>query len=61
MSYDTYSDPARFETIEPVDDCADCDGTGICPDCEDDGKSCIICNETGECLECGGEGIVSDG
>ena len=42
-----------FDTFE----CPDCDGTGLCPACQDDGEPCSWC-EDGCCDFCGGSGLA---
>ena len=38
-------------------DCEMCDGTGECPECDDEfNDECDICGGNGVCPECGGIG-----
>ena len=40
--------------------CEECEGSGACPDCdqENDPEDCITCEGNGECSDCGGTGEV---
>lgn len=41
------------------EDCPECyehEGSGICANCEDDGKWCQMCGQTGKCSNCQGTG-----
>jgi DnaJ-class molecular chaperone len=44
-------------------DCKECQGTGVCPDCDGSGKDifqetkdCDLCDGTGNCPDCDGSG-----
>ena len=39
-------------------DCDDCGGTGVCPECRNDGFECYACSGTGRCPDCEGTGTV---
>lgn len=40
--------------------CSHCKGTGICPNCNDEGNmSCPTCHGSGDCKECSGDGKCS--
>lgn len=40
-----------------VEDCPECDGSGVCPECEGDTEDCTICDGDGNCPICGGSGL----
>lgn len=42
--------------FEDCGQCAEFEGSGICANCEADGKYCLECNGTGECSYCEGTG-----
>jgi hypothetical protein len=39
-----------------LDDCENCDGTGMCQVCFDDGAPCSWCRD-GACMDCMGTGL----
>lgn len=64
--YDDYWEDDNDETF--IMECTWCRGSGVCKDCDGDGKSrlkgvlatfgCALCDSTGDCYKCKGTGYT---
>lgn len=54
----TDEDRSSNVDFEDCKACAEFDGSGICSNCENDGRPCDVCDDTGRCTYCEGTGRV---
>lgn len=53
----SYGGAAPWEQQDPTE-CSECEGTGICPECDGENEECKECGGSVGCLSCDGKGHV---